>query len=100
MEILFEFFLKLNHSSEKAGWIETTAVFTGKMEKASVGKPGHYKTAAYNEYEIIYHTNDKERRGWYIFNPLPDPDPEDIKGTSMKIQYDHRKPWLFKRVND
>ena len=34
------------------------------------------------------------------FNPLPDPDPEDIKGTSMKIQYDHRKPWLFKRVND
>ena len=95
---IFEFFLKMNHPSEKEGWIETTAVFTGKAEKAAVGKPGHYKVAAYNEYEIIYRTNDKERGGWYTFNPLPDSD--DIKGTSIRIRYNSKKPWIFERVKD
>ena len=97
---IFEFFLKLNHPSEKEGWIETTAVFTGKVEKAAVGKPGHYKTVDYNEYEIRYLTYDEERNGWYTFHPLPDPTPDDIKGTSIRIRYNPGKPWIFEAVQD
>lgn len=40
---LFEFFVKLNHRSEKKGWLETTACFTGRSERSAVGKQGHYK---------------------------------------------------------
>ena len=97
---IFEFFLKLNHPSKKAGWIETMAVFTGKVEKAAVGKPGHYHEADYNEYEIKYFTDSEERKGWYVFHPSPEPDPEDIKGTSIIIRYNRKKPWLFDTLHD
>ncbi len=96
---IFEFFQKLNHPFEKEGWIETTAVFTGKVEKAAVGKPGHYKTAEYNEYEIKYQTDNEEHKGWYTFHPLPDPDPEGIKGTSITIRYNRKKPWDFEVIH-
>lgn len=89
---IFEFFLKLNHPYEKTGWIETTAVFTGRFEKAAVGKPGHYKTVDYNEYEVKYFTDNEERKGWYVFYPSPDPDPEDIKGTNLRIRYNRKNP--------
>ena len=97
---IFEFFLKLNHPSRKTGWIETNAIFTGKMEKAAVGKPGHYKTVNYNEYEVKYLTGNGERKGWYVFHPAPDPEPEDIKGTNLRIRYNCKKPWLFEAINE
>jgi hypothetical protein len=95
---IFELFLKLNHPSKKAGWIETRAVFTGKVEKAAVGKPGHYHEADYYEYEIKYSADDEERMGWYVFHPSPEPDPEDIKGTCIRIRYNRKKPWSFEVI--
>ena len=49
---VFDFFINLNHPFQRDDWIEATAVFTGSVERAAVGKPGHYKEADYNEYEI------------------------------------------------
>ena len=95
---VFGFFVNLNHPSKRDNWIETTAVFTGNVERAAVGKPGPYKPADYNEYEIRYSTEDENRTGWYIFHPAPDPEAEDIKGTSIKIRYNSKKPWQFEAV--
>ena len=95
---LFSFLSKLNHPSEKDGWCEVTAYFTGKCEKAAVGKPGRYKEADYNEYEIRYMTEKGEKHGWYTFYPLEDPDPETIKDTEVRILYCKRKPWMFKAI--
>lgn len=97
---LFELVLKLNNPSERKGWRETTAYFTGKCEKAAVGKPGHFKQAEYNEYEIRYMTNGKERLGWYTFHPLDDPDPDELKGTELRIRYHERKPWRFETIKN
>ena len=95
---IFEFFSKLTHPSSKRGWIETQAVFTGRFEKAAKGKAGRYIEADYNEYQIKYLSSEKERYQWYIFYPLNDPDPEDIKGQELRIRYNKRKPWLFEAV--
>ena len=43
--------------------------------------------------DIIYHTNDKERSGWYTFTTLPDP--YNITGTSIRIRNNSKKPWIF-----
>lgn len=97
---LFDFLLKFNHPTKRPGWIETTATFTGIIEKAAIGKPGHYNEADYNEYEIKYFTDDEERKGWYVFHPSPDPNPDDIKGTNLRIRYNCKKPWLFEALHD
>lgn len=91
----FEWITKLTHPAKKHGWIETVAVFTGKAEQAAVGKLGHYKDADYLEYQIRYDVNGKERFGWYVFHPVPDPLPEEIKGQELRIRYCRRKPWIF-----
>ena len=95
---VFDFFINLNHPFQRDDWIETAAVFTGNIERAAIGKPGHYKEADYNEYEIRYSTEDDVRTGWYIFYPAPDPETGDIKGTSIKIRYNSKKPWQFEAV--
>ena len=95
---LFSFFTNLNHPKEKKGWEETTAVFTGKVENAAVGRVGRYHPAAYNEYEIRYWAAGEERYGWYVFHPLEGPDAEEIKGTGIRIRYHRKRPWLFEAI--
>ena len=95
---LFEFFVKRNHPGTGKGWVETIAVFTGNAHKAAVGKVGHYKTVDYNEYEIRYVTSEGERTAWYTFHPLEDPDPDELKGSEIKIRYNERKPWKFDTI--
>ena len=97
---LFEVFSNIAHPAKKKGWIETEAYFTGKFERAATGKPGRYISADYNEYQVRYYTGEGERVGWYVFYPSPDPDPEDIKDTSIRIRYNESKPWQFEAIDD
>ena len=94
---LFEFCLKLNNFG-KTSWIETTATFTGKRNKAVSRTKVGYRELDYYEYEITYLVKDKERRGYYSFYPLQDPPTEKIQGKTMKIKYNKRKPYLFEAV--
>lgn len=59
---LFEFFSKITHPAKRNGWVEMEAVFT----------------------------EDGERLEWYDFYPLPDPDPESIKDSSIRIRYNKK----------
>ncbi len=95
---LFEFFVNLNHKKHDKGWRETTAVFTGKYEKTVKRAKGGYIIADYNSYEIKYVANGEERRGWYAFYPLPDPDAESIKDTEMCIRYNEKRPYIFEQI--
>ena len=94
----FEWILRITHPLKKPGWTETEACFTGKCEKAARGTAGHWFPADYNEYQIRYYTAEGERFGWYVFHPLPDPDPGSIKDTSVRIRYREEKPWEFEAV--
>lgn len=91
---LFKLFLKL-HSNNTKSWIETTATFTGKRNKAAGRTKVGYCERDYYEYEITYFVGDKKRRGYYSFYPLPDPKPEAIEGKTMRIKYNKRKPYIF-----
>lgn len=102
---IFELFVKMTHPEKKAGWVETTGYFTGETRKPYVGRNSGRKEIitrldAENcrEYAIRYYAEDKERIGWYLFYPLPDPDPEEIEGESMKIRYKKKRPWIFKNA--
>ena len=97
---IFEIFLNITHPTKKNGWIETDAFFTGKYEKAASGKPGHYVLADYNEYQIRFSTPKGVRDGWYVFYPLPDPDPEKIKNTHIRIRYKKNRPWEFEAIGE
>lgn len=95
---LFEFFLKLNGNSTKT-WIETTATFTGRRNKAASRTKVGYCELDYYEYEVTYLVGDKEKRGFYSFYPLPDPETEEIKGKTMRIKYNKKKPYIFEAVD-
>ncbi len=95
---LFEFCVNLHQKKNEKGWCETTAVFTGNYEKAVIQTRGGFVTADYNSYEIRYTVNGKERRGFYSFHPLPDPDAADIKDSEMRIRYKKRKPYIFEQI--
>ena len=97
---LFEFFFKMTHPEKKTGWGETTAYFTGECSKAVRHTKTGYRPAEHNVYKIKYKVGYKERTGWYEFNPLPDPDPEEIKGTEIKIRYKKSRPWIFEASDD
>ena len=97
---LFEFFVNLNHRKHDKGWCETKAVFTGNREKAALRGKAGYKIADYYSYEIKYIANGEERRGFYAFYPLPDPDVEEIKDTEMRIRYKKKKPYIFEQILD
>lgn len=92
---LFEILVNLNHKNRTKSWVETSAVFTGKRNRAANASKVGYKDVDYYEYEIIYNVCGKEQRGWYTFYPLPDPDIEEIKDSSIKIKYNKRKPYIF-----
>ncbi len=53
----------------------------------------------YKEYAIKFYVEDKERIGWYLFYPAPDPDLEGIKGEAMKIRYMKKRPWIFENID-
>ena len=97
-------FFNLTHPPEKWGWVETTAYFTGDarkaMPKGRVGFYYHDQPADYNEYGIRYYTDDSERLGWYRFYPSPDPEPEELKGKSVRIRYKKSRPWNYEFVSD
>lgn len=95
---LFEFCLELNSNRTKS-WIETTATFTGKRNKAASRTKVGYVECDYYEYEITYSVGDKKRRGFYTFYPLPDPEIEEIKGRTMRIKYNEKKPYLFETIS-
>ncbi len=97
---LFELFFNITHPDKKNGWTETEAIFTGKYEKAALGRPGRYIQAGYNEYQIRYNTVRGEQYGWYVFYPLPDPEPEKIIDTSIRIRYKKAKPWVYEVIDE
>ena len=94
---LFEFFSKIRNNRTKS-WIETTATFTGKRNKAAGRTKIGYSELDYYEYEITYLAGDKEKHGYYSFYPLPDPEIEEIKGETIKIKYNKKKPYIFEAV--
>ena len=104
---LFEFFSKITHPYKRRGWVETTAHFTGETRKPERFRGGYYPKAIssknpgdFLEYGIRYYVEDKERINWYIFYPGPDPDPQEIKDTPMKIRYMKKRPWIFENIED
>ena len=90
----FEFFVNLQNRG-KESWIETTATFTGKRNKAASRTKVGFTELDYYEYEIKYMVGDKEKRGYYSFSPLPDPEIEEINGKTIRIKYNKKKPYLF-----
>lgn len=91
---LLELFLKLRTDRTKS-WIETTATFTGRRNKAAARTKTGYHELDHYEYELTYWVDDKEESGFYSFYPLPDPDVEEIKGKTMRIKYNRKKPFMF-----
>ncbi len=92
---LFGFFVSLQNRKTKT-WVETTATFTGKRNKAAARTKIGFTELDHYEYEITYLAGNKQRKGYYSFYPLPDPEIEEIEGKTMKIKYDSKKPYLFK----
>ena len=94
----FEFFVNLQNRG-KNNWIETTATFTGKRNKAASKTKVGFRELDYYEYEITYTVGGKEKRGFYSFYPLPDPETEEITGRTMKIKYNKKKPYIFEALS-
>lgn len=97
---LFEFFSNLTHKRRKDKWSVTTAHFTGNVQKAAFRSNLGPREADYNAHEIVYYTDDKKIFGWHTFYPLPDPDPESLKGSSILIRYNRQKPYIFELTTD
>ncbi len=91
---LFEIFVKLTHMHIRGLWEETTATFTGKTRKATVMRV----EADYDAYEISYFADEKKIYSWHTFHPLPDPDPESLIGTKIRIRYKKNKPRDFEII--
>ena len=103
----FSVISKITHPDKRTGWVETIAYFTGEVRKPERGRGGLYpittniaSTDGFLEYGIRYYVGDKERIGWYIFYPGPDPDPQEIKDQSVKIRYMKRRPWIFEFIEE
>ncbi|MBQ8667983.1 MAG: hypothetical protein IJ526_14170 [Lachnospiraceae bacterium] len=95
---LFELFYKMTHMYIPALWEETTATFTGKTRKATVKAARRIIEADYNAYEIVYYAGDEKIHSWHVFHPLPDPDPNDLLQSTLRIRYKKRKPTVFKVI--
>lgn len=102
---IFEFFLKLTHPPKRFGWVVTTAHFTGAARTPKRARGGYYPlmkitpSADFREYEIRYFVGDRQRTGWYIFYPGPDPEPDELPGMTIKIRYKRSRPWIFENIS-
>ena len=97
---LFEAIFRITHHRSPHTWAETVATFTGKSEAATVRTRLGPIKADYNAFEIVYDVNGQRKHGWYSFHPLPDPDKEELKGSTMRIRFMKRKPYIFEKVPD
>ena len=95
---LFEIFVKLTHMHIKWLWEETGATFTGRTRKATEMRRRKIVEADYNAYEISYFADEKKIFSWHTFHPLPDPDPESLIGTKIRIRYKKTKPRVFEII--
>lgn len=95
---LFEIFVKLTHMHIRGFWEETGATFTGKTRKATVMRRRRIVEADYDAYEISYFADEKKIYSWHTFHPLPDPDPESLIGTKIRIRYKKIKPRDFEII--
>lgn len=93
---LFELFSNFHHNTNNEAWVETTARFTGRTNKTAKRTKAGYFEEKHNEYEVVYEAEGKLRTAWYTFYPVPDPDVEEIKDTSITIMYKKRKPYIIK----
>ncbi|MBO4913125.1 MAG: hypothetical protein J5504_10395 [Butyrivibrio sp.] len=96
---LFEFFSELTHMRSESKWAVTTAHFTGKVQKATLRNKLGPREGDYNAYEITYYADERKIYGWHTFYPLPDPDSEFLKGSSIYIRYNRKKPYIFELVS-
>ena len=97
---LFKLIFRVTHYRNPTMWIETDGVFTGKSEAAIIRTRLGPRKADYTAYEIVYDAAGKRLRGWYSFHPLPDPDPEELKGNKIRIRYRKRKPYIFEKMSE
>ena len=101
---IFSFFVKLTHPRTRRGWAETDAYFTGRCQIPRKVRAGHSPwmqvsaVPVCHEYEIRYFDEAGERTGWYLFYPAPDPDPDIIRGKTVRIRYRKSRPWIFEKV--
>ena len=101
---LFELVGRLTHPEKRAGWEETTAYFIGESRASRRTKSGYYPMLntfsglECLEYKICYYVEGKEHTGWYLFFPGPDPDPEEMRGSSMRIRYKKSRPEIFEYI--
>lgn len=96
---LFELFVNYNQILKEKTYVETIATFTGKRNIAGkLTRLENIKPLDYYEYEIEYVADGKKRKGYYVFFPLPDPEPEEIMGTTINIRYNKKKPYIFEKV--
>ena len=95
---MFEIFVKLTHLHIKGCWEEATATFTGRTRKATVRACRRIVEADYDSYEISYFTDENKIYSWHTFHPLPDPDPKDLMGKTMRIRYKKNKPQVFEII--
>lgn len=95
-----DFFVNLTNHKNSSQWIEAIATFTGLCEKAVTYTKYGTKQQDYNRYEVVYMTGDKQCHSWYSFYPIPDPDAESLKGTTMRIRYNKRRPFIFEQSEE
>ena len=97
---VFEIFFKLTHIRSSLFWAETDAVFTGKVEKALLRSKSHFYEAGYNAFQVKYYAGDKLIYASYPFYPLPDPDPEELRGKKLRIRYRKLRPHVFEAIHE
>lgn len=95
---LMEFFVNMNQRDKQKNWIEATATFTGKRNRAARKVKYGFVEENWYTYEVTYEVKGKEQRSWYEFHPLPDPEPDEIRGTTVQIHYKKSKPFLISKV--
>lgn len=94
---LFQLCFNMTHIGSSRNWVESTATFTGKYNIVSKSSKYGLQEPAHYEFEIEYFTADGKQRGWHQFYPIKDPAPEEITGMQMRIEYNKRKPYLFRK---
>ena len=94
----FEMIFKLTHKRSSLIWDETDATFTGKVEKALLHSKSGFYEASYNAFQIRYYAGDKLIYASYPFYPLPDPDPDELRGKKLRIRYKKLRPHVFEAV--